>query len=214
MAVSGFDLEVCGSFDRDIISAVGNICVFLWHYILYMAKKKRQGHYCKVCGETKANEKFSGKGHAKHICKKCQSLPKEVQADMMRNNKIEFPSSLKDWILLEKEQNIHAESTFDYDYADLDTMPVFPEKITFKKLDDEYKALLREYIRREVAEFIEINKRVPKEHELIEIRKQMIRSFEEEYNLTLKSDPLLRQFFGDNAAVVINKLQKKIEDNK
>lgn len=30
---------------------------------------KKHGHYCKVCGEYKANEKFSGKGHASHICK-------------------------------------------------------------------------------------------------------------------------------------------------
>jgi Formamidopyrimidine-DNA glycosylase len=191
-----------------IILPLENISLFL-----HMAKKKRQGHYCKVCGERKANEKFSGKGHATHICKKCQSLSKDVQADMMRNNEIVIPSSLKDWILLEKEQNTHSEGTFDYDYADLEIMPVFPEKINFKKLDDEYKALLREYIRREVAEFMEFNKRVPKEHELIEIRKEMIRLFEEEYNLTLKSDPILRQFFGDNAAVVINRLQKKIEDN-
>ena len=28
---------------------------------------KKHGHYCKVCGEYKANEKFSGKGHASHI---------------------------------------------------------------------------------------------------------------------------------------------------
>ena len=32
---------------------------------------KPNGHYCKVCGERKANEKFSGKGHAAHICKAC-----------------------------------------------------------------------------------------------------------------------------------------------
>ena len=32
---------------------------------------KKRGHYCKVCGEYKANEKFSGKGHAAHICKTC-----------------------------------------------------------------------------------------------------------------------------------------------
>ena len=38
---------------------------------------KPHGHYCKICGEYKANEKFSGKGHAAHICKKCQSLPVE-----------------------------------------------------------------------------------------------------------------------------------------
>ena len=29
---------------------------------------KKRGHYCKVWGEYKANEKFSGKGHAAHIC--------------------------------------------------------------------------------------------------------------------------------------------------
>ncbi len=38
---------------------------------------KRGGHYCRVCGEYKANEKFSGKGHASHICKKCSALPLE-----------------------------------------------------------------------------------------------------------------------------------------
>lgn len=74
-----------------------------------MAKKKRkqQGHYCRICGEYKANEKFSGKGHARHICKECQSLPKEVQADMARCNEVEraafkFPMSRQDWELLEK----------------------------------------------------------------------------------------------------------------
>ena len=38
---------------------------------------KPHGHYCKICGEYKANEKFSGKGHAAHICKACQSLSVE-----------------------------------------------------------------------------------------------------------------------------------------
>ena len=42
---------------------------------------KKRGHYCKVCGEYKANEKFSGKGHAAHICKTCAALPPEKQAD-------------------------------------------------------------------------------------------------------------------------------------
>lgn len=36
-------------------------------------KKKQQGHYCRICGEYKANEKFSGKGHTQHICKTCMS---------------------------------------------------------------------------------------------------------------------------------------------
>ena len=31
--------------------------------------KKKRGHYCKICGDYKANEKVSGKGYAQHICK-------------------------------------------------------------------------------------------------------------------------------------------------
>lgn len=30
------------------------------------------GRYCYICGRTRPNEKFSGKGHAKHECKECQ----------------------------------------------------------------------------------------------------------------------------------------------
>lgn len=41
---------------------------------------KKRGHYCKVCGCYKAHEKFSGKGHAAHICKSCASLPPEQAA--------------------------------------------------------------------------------------------------------------------------------------
>ena len=47
---------------------------------------KKHGHYCKVCGEYKANENFSGKGHASHICKSCASLPAEKQAELMTLN--------------------------------------------------------------------------------------------------------------------------------
>lgn len=43
--------------------------------MIHIAKKKPHGHYCCVCGEHKANEKFSGKGHASRICKACAALP-------------------------------------------------------------------------------------------------------------------------------------------
>jgi len=47
---------------------------------------KPHGHYCKICGEHKANEKFSGKGHAAHICKACASKsPAEKSEDMTMN---------------------------------------------------------------------------------------------------------------------------------
>ena len=58
------------------------------------AKKKKgnkaRGHYCYVCGEHKANEKFSGSGHAKHICKKCQSLPLAKRNEMIALRKDDF----------------------------------------------------------------------------------------------------------------------------
>lgn len=60
------------------------------------AKKKRKphngnqshGHYCKVCGEHKANEKFSGKGHAAHICKACMKLTPAERSEEMTIRKI------------------------------------------------------------------------------------------------------------------------------
>ena len=35
------------------------------------------GHYCRLCGRTRPNEKFSGKGHRTHVCKDCARMPKE-----------------------------------------------------------------------------------------------------------------------------------------
>lgn len=58
-----------------------------------MSKKNRpHGHYCKICGEYKANEKFSGKGHAAHICKACSRLSAaEKAAAMDINRMMNFP---------------------------------------------------------------------------------------------------------------------------
>lgn len=164
-----------------------------------MAKKKRQGHYCKTCGEIKANEKFSGKGHAKHICKSCQSIPADKRSDMMRFPSVDEP--------LEKDYDDI------YDYTDIDVLPVFSEKKKFTELDNYEKMLLRDYIRSEIIEHWEYSKLYPKEQDLIEIRKRMMRVLEEECHILLKNDATLRKFFQDNAAVAINKLQKKTEDS-
>ena len=52
-------------------------------------KRKESGHYCKICGERKANEKFSGKGHKAHICKECMKLPTEKRNELQTITKIE-----------------------------------------------------------------------------------------------------------------------------
>src|SRR6266481_6129317 len=35
------------------------------------------GHYCRICGQNRPNEQFSGSGHKNHICKKCTKRPKD-----------------------------------------------------------------------------------------------------------------------------------------
>lgn len=51
-------------------------------------RMKKRGHYCKICGEYKSNEKFSDKGHAVHICKACASLPPEKKSEMAAMNRL------------------------------------------------------------------------------------------------------------------------------
>lgn len=73
-----------------------------------MAKKK-QGHYCKICGEYKANEKFSGKGHAAHICIACSKLSAAEKAERQTFNRLlnfnmgRLSASEKSWL----ENRVH-----------------------------------------------------------------------------------------------------------
>ena len=60
-----------------------------------MKKKKKRnrpkpsGHYCWVCGTHKPNEKFSGRGHATHMCKQCHALPVAERNEMVAVRKAE-----------------------------------------------------------------------------------------------------------------------------
>jgi hypothetical protein len=48
---------------------------------------KPHGHYCRSCRQYKANEKFSGRGHAAHICKECAkrgNKPPDVKPDPLQ----------------------------------------------------------------------------------------------------------------------------------
>ncbi len=42
--------------------------------------KKARGHFCWCCERVKANERFSGRGHALHLCNDCSKLGKEELA--------------------------------------------------------------------------------------------------------------------------------------
>lgn len=39
--------------------------------------KRRRGHFCWSCGRSRPNETFSGRGHARHVCRECARLGRE-----------------------------------------------------------------------------------------------------------------------------------------
>ena len=43
-------------------------------------RKRRGGHFCWACGRTRPNERFSGRGHARHVCRDCAKLGHEELA--------------------------------------------------------------------------------------------------------------------------------------
>jgi hypothetical protein len=42
--------------------------------------KKKRGHFCWCCGTIRAHERFSGHGHARHLCQDCSRLGQEELA--------------------------------------------------------------------------------------------------------------------------------------
>lgn len=46
------------------------------------------GHFCHVCGRSRPNEKFSGQGHKKHVCKDCLKKPVGLQSESSALNRI------------------------------------------------------------------------------------------------------------------------------
>lgn len=50
-----------------------------------MKKRSKRGWYCKICGQFKANEKFSGKGRGQHICKDCY---KKIQEEKLSKKQV------------------------------------------------------------------------------------------------------------------------------
>lgn len=93
-----------------------------------MAKRHVSGHWCACCGRVLANERFSGKGHARHICKACSKLDgsekeyRQALADLDRAMRHTYPfihKSRRKWFDAlatspnEKIKKLHAEVTAD-----------------------------------------------------------------------------------------------------
>ncbi len=46
------------------------------------------GHYCRICGSSRPNEAFSGKGHRNHVCKECAKMPKSERERIEQKEEI------------------------------------------------------------------------------------------------------------------------------
>ena len=162
-------------------------------------KKKQQGHYCRICGEYKANEQFSGKGHARHICKECQSLPEDVKADMVRCNEVEraafkYPMSRQDWELLEKYAKKYKDKEsgqFAQDMLDMKRGSQAPDEdmeeeapsyvaceedtVPFAELEDDIRYQMEELLADNINEFMIQKDYIPEGKELKDINEWVIK---------------------------------------
>lgn len=66
------------------------------------------GHYCRICGRTRANEKFTGKGHKNHVCKDCSGKSgKKAKRSSSSEDDLIFETKL-----LSNDMLIHSENMF------------------------------------------------------------------------------------------------------
>lgn len=155
-----------------------------------MAKEKQQGHYCKICGEHKANEKFTGKGHALHICKACMSAIKS-------GKKIEVDT-----------KNGEDPECYGLGYEPDDSLPIISEKKSFKKLKQDEKAVLKVFISDIVTEYWQSNRQIPVGEDFAAINGLLLGAFAEECHLSLKDDVEFKNYLNANIISVLNKLLK------
>lgn len=165
-----------------------------------MAKKKKKhpGHYCRICGEYKANEKFSGKGHARHICKSCMSASNKGTSSSLSN---EEP------IVYDEDEY----SSFFMDLDEIDLLPPSYEDKTFKKLGREEKTALKILIGDVITEYWSENRQIPFSETLSEVRKYIIRLYKENYEIRLKDDTELKNYIQAHTIGTINRLLKSDE---
>jgi hypothetical protein len=77
--------QTCRANETNVTHRFRDLCVVVTISAIgeqqaMMSRRHRIGHYCWSCGRMRANEKFSGRGHAQHLCKECARLGKDELA--------------------------------------------------------------------------------------------------------------------------------------
>ena len=55
---------------------------------IHFPMKRNRGHSCRICKRRLPNEKFSGKGHARHVCRQCARMPREQREEIEQGDEI------------------------------------------------------------------------------------------------------------------------------
>ena len=178
-----------------------------------MAKKKHQGHYCKVCGEYKSNESFTGKGHKNHICKKCAKLSKEDRERMMNGEFEEDSDSFEDVELpFDEDDAVYYDGYLGF--VGLDSfLSSADETKRYSKLKDAERNLFRGIVQNLIIEFWKNNKLIPDGGEVNQIMNTAIKHFKEEQSFSVKNDKDLRRIVQSMVVPTINK-QLRRENKK
>ena len=99
-----------------------------------MGKKKKQGHFCKICQTYRANEKFSGKGHQRHICKVCNRELQQQKRIRKKANKRAIKAGLRplkmDYPKTAQQAASYLQITLDTFHKACQTLDIEPCDIT------------------------------------------------------------------------------------
>ena len=116
-------------------------------------KSKRQGkprgHYCWACDSYRANERFSGAGHAGHLCKDCQKLGSEELK--FRQHRRDMLSCLsRGGAILRKHRRKFQEFLVHPDARLREfALDLYHEQYNLNRIDDEELDAMNQFLREE-----------------------------------------------------------------
>lgn len=159
-----------------------------------MTKKKKQtGHFCRVCHTYKANEKFSGKGHAKHICKVCQHTP----LSMRKEQEAAFMNSFE--VIYRDEEQVE----------ELIELPFVPEEDSLADLEEDYRMDLSQDIEEYLTDWIISKGVVPNEKQQQKFLNMICKEHAHVFITPLKQDDALKAFFTEILTRVTKELKEE-----
>ncbi len=164
--------------------------------------KMHKGHYCKICGEYKSNESFSGKGHAQHICKECMG-------EMKKGNKniLDLPFGNNEFEIVDADEYIASVL-----YGNNEER----ETKTFKKLSREQKMVFKAIVQYEVTFYWQAHRQIPVNNKLKQLRSSVNTVVYEQLDFAIKDDTMFKAYIQEQVITVINKIlrQEKEQNNQ